>query len=92
MSEESKFDFNIAIALAIIAVITSGWFVMNSGDTSETQVAIIAEVPTEVIPAVATVQGDEIVEEVVIVTADPTNLPRDEESNNTDIANAENAE
>ena len=91
MSEESKFDFNIAIALAIIAVITSGWFVMNSGDTSEAQVATIAEVPTEVVPVVATILNDEVIE-VVVVTADPINRPRDEESNNTDIANAENAE
>ena len=91
MSEESKFDFNIAIALAIVAVITSGWFVMNNGDTSETQVATIAEVPTEVVPVVATILNDEGIE-VVVVTADPINLPRDEESNNTDIANAENAE
>ena len=44
-----------------------------------------------VVPAVATVENDKVVEEVV-VTADPSNIPSDEELDNTDITNAENAE
>ena len=91
MSEESKFDSNIAIVLAIIAVITTGWFAMGYGNDSDTQVATTAEVPTEVVPVVATILNDEVVE-IVVVTADPTNLPDEDESNSADIANAENAE
>ena len=78
MSEESKFNSNIALLLATIAVITTGWYAMSYDNSADTQVATTAEVPTEVAPAVATVLNDEVVEEVTVY-ADPTNLPSDEE-------------
>tara|TARA_R110000824_G_scaffold150780_1_gene321510 strand:+ start:972 stop:1247 length:276 start_codon:yes stop_codon:yes gene_type:complete len=91
MSEETKFNSNIAFVFAAIAIVTVGWFAVNSGDSIDTQVATKVETPTMVVPAVATVENDKVVEEVV-VTADPSNIPSDEELDNTDITNAENAE
>ena len=78
MSEENKFDSNIVLLLATIAVITTGWYAFGYDNSTDTQVATIAEVPTEVAPAVATILNDEVVEEVTVY-ADPTNLPSDEE-------------
>ncbi len=78
MSEESKFNSNIAMACAVIAVAALGWFAVNNGEATDAQVATTAEVPTEVVPAVVAIQNDEVVEEVV-VTADPNNLPSDKE-------------
>jgi hypothetical protein len=85
MSEENKFNSNIAMALSAIAIITVGWFAFNSGDSSDTQVATTAEVPTEVVPAVVAIRNDEVIEEVV-VTADPNNLPSDEELKSDELA------
>ena len=85
MSEESKINSNIAILVAIIATLGLGWFTFGNGASENTNVATTTEVPTEVIQAVATIQNDEIVEEVV-VTADPTNLSSDEEESNDELA------
>ena len=78
MSEKKIFDSNIVLLLAIIAVVTTGWYAFGYDNGTDTQVATIAEVPTEVAPAVATILNDEVVEEVTVY-ADPNNLPSDEE-------------
>ena len=91
MSEESKFNSNIAFVFVAIAITALGWFAFSSGDSSEAQVATTAAPPSEVVPAVVGIENDEVVEEVV-VTADPKNPSSDEELKTADIANAENAE
>jgi len=78
MSEESKFNSNITLVFAAIAITAIGWLAVNSGDSSDAQVVTTAEVPTEVVPAVVAIQNDEDVE-VVTVYADPDNLPSDKE-------------
>jgi hypothetical protein len=78
MSEESKFDSNIVMGLAVIAVITTGWFALSYGHNTDTQVAETTEVPTQAPSVVASIVNDEAVEEVTVY-ADPTNLPSDEE-------------
>tara|TARA_R110000787_G_scaffold197758_2_gene308999 strand:- start:163 stop:438 length:276 start_codon:yes stop_codon:yes gene_type:complete len=91
MSEESKFNSNVVLGLAIIAVITTGWFAFGYGHDTDMQVVTTTEEPTDGTSVVASIINDEVVE-IVVVTADPTNLPDEDESNSADIANAENAE
>ena len=85
MSEESKFNSNIAMALAAVAVAAVAWFAVSSGNNSDTQIATTADPPSEVVPAVVDIESDEVVEEV-IVTADPNNLPSDEELTSDELA------
>ena len=77
MSEESKFDSNVVMGLAAIAVITTGWFALGYNNT-DTQVVATTETPTEVPSVVASIIDDEAVEEVTVY-ADPNDLPSDEE-------------
>ena len=88
MSEENKSNLNITVGAIIIAVAAIGWFAFSGGNNDNTDVATTNEPLTDVVPAVVTVEKEEIVEEL-IVTADPNNLPSDEE---LEKANAENAE
>ena len=78
MSEESKFNSNIAMVGVAVAIAAVAWFAVSTGNPSDTQVATIADPPSEVVPAVAGIEKDEVVEEVTVY-ADPTNLPSDEE-------------
>jgi hypothetical protein len=85
MSEESKFNSNIAMAFAAVAIAAVAWFAVSSGNNSDTQIATTADPPSEVVPAVVGIENDEVVEEV-IVTADPNNLPSDEELTSDELA------
>ena len=78
MSEESKFNSNIAMVFAAVAIAAVTWFVVSNGNDSDTQIAATADPPSEVVPAVVGIENDEVVE-AVIVTADPNHLPSDEE-------------
>ena len=88
MSEENKSNLNITVGAIVIAVAAIGWFAFNGGNNDNTDVATTNEPLTDVVPAVVTVEKEEIVEEL-IVTDDPNNLPSDEE---LEKANAENTE
>ena len=85
MSEESKFNSNIAMAFAAVAIAAVAWFAVSSGNNSDTQIATTADPPSEVVPAVVGIENDEVVEEV-IVPADPNNLPSDEALTSDELA------
>ena len=91
MSEESKFDSNMVIGLAAIAVITTGWFALGYGHDTDTQVAETTEVSPQAPSVVASIANDEVVEEVTVY-ADPSDLSGEGESNSADITDVENAE
>tara|TARA_R110001583_G_scaffold16538_3_gene67706 strand:+ start:13114 stop:13437 length:324 start_codon:yes stop_codon:yes gene_type:complete len=78
MSEESKFDSNMVMGLAAIAVITTGWFALGYGHNTDTQTVATTEAPTEIPSVVASIIDDKVVEEVTVY-ADPSDLPSDEE-------------
>ena len=78
MSEESKFDSNMVMGLAAIAVITTGWFALGYGHNTDTQTVATTEAPTEIPSVVASIIDDKAVEEVTVY-ADPNDIPSDEE-------------
>ena len=78
MSEESKFDSNMVMGLAAIAVITTGWFALGYGHNTDAQTVATTEAPTEIPSVAASIIDDKVVEEVTVY-ADPNDLPSDEE-------------
>ena len=86
MSEESKLNTNILIAVVAVISFTTGWFVFGNSSIEATHTTSAVEATHEVTPAAVTAENEEVGEEVIVV-ADPENLPTDEE-----LDNAENAE
>ena len=95
MSEENKSNLTTTVAVVLIAMFTvvwGGWVTsIGPSDTNNTETVATTATSTELVEVSAEINSDGIVEEIVVI-ADPTNLPSDEELDITEVTTAEIAE